>query len=120
MRNPFSPGAEKVYRTQVTPEKVAQFHNKVVHPVYATFSVAQDAEWTCRLFVLDMLQANEEGIGTFVSVKHIASVPVGAEVEFKATLLWVRGNVIHCSWEGYWQEKCFAYGEQTQKILKKS
>ncbi|MGQ9863029.1 MAG: thioesterase family protein [Bacteroidia bacterium] len=120
MRNPFSPGAEKVYHTRVTPQKVAQFHGNVVHPVYATFAVAQDAEWACRLFVLDMLEVGEEGIGTFVSVKHIASVPVGAEVTFRATLLWVRENTLHCSWEGYWQGKRFAHGEQTQKILKKS
>lgn len=119
MRVPFSPGDQKVYLTRVTPEKVAQFHGQEVHPYYATFALGQDAEWACRLFVLEMKDPDEEGIGTFLSVHHIDSAPLGAEIEIVATLLWVKENTVHCSYEVHTAGRRIAYGEQTQKILKK-
>lgn len=119
MRVPFRPGDQKRYLTRVTPDKVAQFHGEEVHPYYSTFALAQDAEWACRLFVLDMKDPDEEGIGTYLSVNHIGAVPVGSEVEIIATLLWVREATVHCAYEVWWAGQRVAYGEQTQKILKK-
>ncbi|MCS7189600.1 MAG: hypothetical protein RMJ66_01635 [Bacteroidia bacterium] len=118
MRNPFRPGDQKRYITSVTPEKVAQFHGEVVHPYYATFALAQDIEWACRLFVLEMKEEGEEGIGTYLSIHHVGSVPVGAQVEIVATLLWVLGVTVHCGYEVWWEGHRVAYGEQTQKVLK--
>ncbi len=119
MRLPFAPGTQRRYVTQVSPEKVAQFHGGVVHPYYSTFALGQDAEWACRQFVLDMKEEGEEGIGTYLDVHHVASVPVGARVEIVATLLWVKGRTIHCAYEVFWEGKRVAYGEQTQKIIQK-
>ncbi|MCX8112614.1 MAG: hypothetical protein N3E49_05385 [Bacteroidia bacterium] len=119
MRIPFSPGEQRRYRTQVTDDKIAQFHGETVHPYYSTFALAQDAEWACRLFVLEMKEPDEEGIGTYLSVHHVGTVPVGSEVDIIATLLWVRGNTVHCSYEVWWGTNRVAYGEQTQKVLKK-
>ncbi|MCS7162300.1 MAG: hypothetical protein NZ958_03070 [Bacteroidia bacterium] len=119
MRLLYAPGAQKRYKTEVLPDKVAQFHGQVVHPYYATFALAQDAEWACRLFVLDMKEEDEEGIGTYISVHHIAPAPVGAAVEIVATLLWVREQTIHCAYEVFWEGRRIAYGEQTQKIIPK-
>lgn len=119
MRNPFRPGDQKRYKTSVTSDKVAQFHGEVVHPYYSTFALGQDAEWACRLFVLEMKEPHEEGIGTFLSVHHVGAVPVGAEVEIVATLLWVQDRTVHCAYEVWWEGKRVAYGEQTQKILQK-
>ncbi|MCX7606332.1 MAG: hypothetical protein N2170_03565 [Bacteroidia bacterium] len=119
MRQPHAPGTQKRYKTRVTPEKAAQFHGETVHPYYSTFALGQDVEWACRLFVLDMKEPGEEGIGTFLSVHHIAPVPVEAEVEIVATLLWVRDRTVHCGYEVWWQKQRVAYGEQTQKIIEK-
>lgn len=119
MRNPFQIGDQKRFYTQVTPEKVAQFHGEIVHPYYSTFALAQDAEWACRLFVLEMKEPDEEGIGTFLSVHHISPVPLGSSVEIIATLLWVRERTVHCAYEVWANGTRAAYGEQTQKILKK-
>ena len=119
MLQPFSPGAQKRYRTEVTPEKAAQFQGEIVHPYYSTFALAQDAEWACRLFVLEMKEPHEEGIGTFLSIHHVGAVPVGAQVEIVATLLWVKDRTVHCSYEVFWEGKRVAYGEQTQKVLEK-
>jgi predicted thioesterase len=119
MKQPFSPGDQKRYHTTVTADKVAQFHGQMVHPYYATFALGQDAEWACRLFVLEMKEEDEEGIGTYLSIHHVGAVPLGAEVEIIATLLWVREATVHCGYEVWWEGRRVAYGEQTQKILKK-
>lgn len=119
MRLPFGPGAQRRYLTQVTPDKVAQFQGQVVHSYYATFALGQDAEWACRQFVLEMKEEGEEGIGTYLDIHHLAPVPVGAEVEIIATLLWVRERAIHCAYEVFWEGRRVAYGEQTQKIIQK-
>jgi predicted thioesterase len=46
-------------------------------------------------------------------------VPLGAQVEIIATLLWVQGRTVHCGYEVYWEGRRVAYGEQTQKIIEK-
>ncbi len=120
MKNPFKPGDTKEYITKVTEEKLARFESGLVHPVYATFALAQDAEWCCRLFVLDMLEEGEEGIGTFVSVHHEAPAPLGATIRFVATLMYVKGNTVHCRYEAFFKNTRIAFGEQTQKIIHKA
>lgn len=122
MKNPFQQGDVKVYETYVTEEKIAQFPEGVVHPVYSTFALAQDVEWCCRLFVLDMIEPekDEEGVGTFVSVRHLAPAPLGSKVTIKATLLYVNENTVHCRYEAFVGPIKIAEGEQTQKIISKS
>ena len=120
MINPFSIGDIKEYETFVSTDKLAEFDAGLVHPVYATFALAKDAEWVCRLFVLEMKEAGEEGIGLYVSVNHLAPAPLGSKVKFKATLQEVNGNKITCSYEVYRNENIIAHGEQIQKIINKA
>jgi predicted thioesterase len=70
MKNIFKIGDRKEYRRVIGPDDVAAFHGKVVHPVCATFALARDIEWTSRLFVLQMCEDDEEGIGTMLTVHH--------------------------------------------------
>jgi predicted thioesterase len=56
-----------------------------VHPVYATFALGRDAEWCCRLFVLEMKEEDEEGIGTFLSIEHRSPALENSQVVFTAT-----------------------------------
>mgnify|MGYP000367271629 CR=1 FL=1 len=67
MIHPFKDGDQLQYEHTVTEQDLASFASGNVHPVYATFSVARDAEWCCRLFVLEMKEADEEGIGNEVA-----------------------------------------------------
>ena len=119
MRNLFNSGEKKVFITTVDESRLARFEAGLVHPVYATFALAKDGEWVCRLFVLDMLEKNEEGIGAFVSVKHLELAPAGATVKLEALLVSVIKNKIHCQWSAFWNEKLIAHGEQTQYIIDK-
>ncbi|MBO9155084.1 thioesterase family protein [Chitinophaga sp. GCM10012297] len=120
MLQTFKPGDVKTFERQVTKADCALFDSGPVHPVYATFALARDAEWCCRLFVLEMKEEDEEGIGTMLSVQHVSPAPEGAVVLFTATVKSLRGNEIICSFEARCGERLIASGEQGQKILKKT
>jgi predicted thioesterase len=103
----------------VTPDDTATFESGTVHPVYATFALARDAEWTCRQFVLEMKDDDEEGIGTFIHVAHKSPALVGEEVHFIAVVGAITGNEIICSYKAMVGYRVIAEGTTGQKILKK-
>lgn len=119
MRNIFKKGDQKIYKKIVTEADTAAFETGAVHPVYSTFAMARDAEWACRLFVLEMKEAHEEGIGTYISVEHLAPVAVGTEVEFIAAVEEIEGISIMCNFTAKAGGKLVAKGKQGQKILPK-
>lgn len=119
MKNPFQIGDKKHFRKRVLPEETARFDSGEVHPFYGTFALARDAEWSSRLFVLDMKEEDEEGIGTFVEVQHLSPALVGDEVEFTAVLVEQQKNNVICSIEAKVGERMIAKGRTGQKILKK-
>ena len=119
MINPFHPGDQKEYLTQVTDDKLARFDSGLVHALYSTFALGKDAEWACRLFVLEMKEPGEEGIGSYLSIEHLSPAPLGAEVRIVATLETVKGNEIDCSYEAFCGARRIAKGRQIQRIINK-
>ncbi|GEP93930.1 thioesterase family protein [Chitinophaga cymbidii] len=119
MKQLFQPGDIKTFSRRVREEDCAAFDSGQVHPVYATFALARDAEWCCRLFVLDMKDADEEGIGTMLSVQHLSPAPAGATVIFTAAVKEINGNEVICRFDARVGDRVIASGEQGQKILKK-
>ena len=119
MLNPFKPGDQKTYKLTIAEADTAAFAGDQVHPVYATFALARDAEWACRLFVLEMKENDEEGIGTMVTVNHESPALVGSEVVITATVKTIEKNSIICTYEAHVGERLIAHGEQGQKILKR-
>ncbi|MFN3529850.1 MAG: thioesterase family protein [Bacteroidia bacterium] len=113
----FAPGAIKQITHRVSESDTACFAGEEVHPVYATFAVAREAEWACRQFVLAMKEPQEEGIGTFVTVEHHSPALVGSEVCFTARLDKVDGHAVICSWEAHSGPRLVASGRTGQKIL---
>jgi len=116
----FKEGDIKNFTRKVSIADTATFDSGQVHPVYATFAIARDAEWACRLFVLEMKEEDEEGIGTYVSVNHISPVLVGEEVVFEAIVKKIEKNEIVCSYKATCGTRVIAEGENKQKILKKT
>lgn len=119
MKNPFKIGDRKTFLKTVAKEDSATFDSGEVHPVYATFALGRDAEWACRLFVLEMKENDEEGIGTFLTVKHHSPALVGQEVVFEAEIYELQNNTINCRYTARVGNRLVAEGEQGQKILKK-
>lgn len=120
MKSLFKVGDKKVFKRLVRKEDVAAFESGEVHPFYGTFALGRDAEWAGRLFVLEMLDDDEEGIGTFLTVKHISPALVGQEVEIVAQVTELDGRKINCSFEAKVGERLIAKGTTGQMILKKS
>jgi predicted thioesterase len=119
MKNPFQPGDTRTFTHTVSGADAPAFHGAQVHPVYATFALARDAEWTGRLFVLEMKDDDEEGIGTAVSITHHSPALPGETVIFTATMQAMKGNEIITPFEARVGGRLIATGETRQKILKK-
>ncbi len=119
MKSVFKPGDKKQYKRKVEAGDTAVFHDMVVHPVYSTFALARDAEWTTRQFVLDMKEPDEEGVGTFLSVEHKAPAFVGEEVVFTGVVERCDGHELICTFDVHVGHRVIASGQTGQKILKK-
>jgi fluoroacetyl-CoA thioesterase len=119
MKNIFSPGHKKTFTKVVMAEDTAAFHSGEVHPVYATFAIARDAEWAGRLFVLEMKDDDEEGIGTFAHVDHHAPALTGETVLFESEIKELQNNNIICRFTAHVGSRLIASGSTGQKILKK-
>lgn len=119
MKSIFKVGDEKRFEHTVGEQDTATFNSGTVHPVYATFALGRDAEWCCRLFVLEMKEEDEEGIGTSLSIVHHSPALLGEKVQFIAKIIHLEKNSIICSYEARVDNRLIASGEQGQKILKK-
>ena len=120
MKNLFKKGAQKKHKVVVTKNDMAKFESGVVHEVYSTFALCRDAEWSGRLFVLEMKEEGEEGIGTSISIDHKSPAFINDEVVFTATYEEVKdtGEIIN-SFEAHVGERLIATGTQGQRILPK-
>jgi len=119
MINPFNTGDTKEYRHTVVDADAARFESGEVHNVYSTFAIARDAEWAGRLFVLEMKETGEEGIGTGITVTHHAPALMGQEVIFIAILTEVNKNEVIVDYTAHVGDRLIATGKTWQKILKK-
>jgi fluoroacetyl-CoA thioesterase len=120
MKQIFKPGDVKEFRKTIQAGDVAAFDGETVHPVYATFSLARDAEWTSRQFVLEMTSAEEEGIGTFLTIEHKSPAFVGEEINFIAWIDHIEGNELICFYEAKVEDRLIAIGKTGQKIFPKT
>jgi predicted thioesterase len=121
MTNPFHAGDTKTFTRVVREEDIAQFDSGTVHPVYATFALARDAEWSGRLFVLEMKGDDEEGIGTRLDIVHVSPAFVGQTVHFVACFeeITPKGEILN-SFEAFVGDRLIARGLQGQRILPKA
>ena len=120
MKDIFKVGDKKTFKVTVSPADTASFEAVEVHPVYATFALGRDAEWACRLFVLEMKEADEEGIGTMLNIDHVSPALVGSQVCFEAIVDSINQNEIICTFQAKVGDRLIAKGMQGQKIIKKA
>lgn len=120
MKLQFKPGDELEFRKTIQPDEIAQFESGTVHAVYSTFAIARDAEWSGRLFVLQMKEDDEEGIGTFIHVNHRSAAFPGQEVQFISRFERIEENgEIITSFKALQKNRLIAEGQQGQRILPK-
>jgi predicted thioesterase len=98
---------------------MATFDSGNVHAVLSTFVLGRNAEWVCRLFVIDLKEDDEEGIGTFLEVEHKSPAFVGEMVNYTSIFEEQKGNTIICQFKALVNDRLIAKGRTGQKILKK-
>lgn len=118
MKQVFQIGDKISLEFTVGSDDLASFNNEEVHPFYSTFALGRDVEWTCRQFVLKIKEADEEGIGTFLNIRHLSPAMIGSRVQIESVIVNLKGNQIDCEWEARIGDRVIAQGEQGQKILK--
>jgi fluoroacetyl-CoA thioesterase len=90
-------GASAELEIVVTPELTVRFDELgPVHPVYATYSMAKHFEEAGRKLLLRHLEPGEAGIGSSLSVEHLAPAWVGDAVRVTARCAELRGNRLTC------------------------
>lgn len=119
MISKFRIGDTKQFTKTVTENDLASFENGTVHQVYGTFALGRDAEWSSRLFVLEMKEENEEGIGTFLNITHHSPALLGQTVYFDAKIYELDKNSINCHVTCRVGDRIIAECSTGQKIIKK-
>lgn len=119
MKDLFTIGDKKTYLHKVSTADFAAFHGEAVHEVYSTFAITRDAEWSSRLFALDLKDESEEGIGTFVNIEHHAPAFLNDNVLFTATIESLHKNEIICNIKATVSDRTIASGKTGQKIIDK-
>ncbi len=119
MKHLFVKGDQKVYRKIITDEDHAIFLGERLHAVYSTFALGRDFEWSSRLFFIDMLETDEEGVGTFLEISHKAPAFSGEIVVITATIEKLQGNELICTIAALVDGRLIADGMTGQKMLKK-
>jgi len=119
MKLVFKPGDIKIYEKVVSDQDTAIFHGEMLHPVYSTFALSRDFEWSSRLFFVEMKEEDEEGVGTFLQIEHRNPARIGEYVTITATIESITGNELICIIEARSINRIIATGKTGQKMLKK-
>jgi predicted thioesterase len=119
MTNPFQKNDLRVHAFTPTEQDMAAFDSGVVHRVCSTFALAREMEWTGRMFVLEMKEPHEEGIGTFLHITHRAPAVLHQPVECTGYFEEVANGEIKVKVEIKQAGTLIAFGSTGQKILPK-
>lgn len=105
------------HRHTVTEADVAALAGGVVHRVYGTAAMVREMEYAARLVLLDLLEAEEEGVGAEVWCRHLAPVPVGATVELLATAVEQADRRLVCRVEAWRDGRLAGEGRVVQVVV---
>ena len=110
----------------VTEDMCPAFDDVVVHRVYSTWSLAHHMELAARKVLSPHLEPHEEGIGSKLSIDHLAPTPLGHQVRVVARAVELDATTLVCDLEAFHlrpahaDERLVARGTQVQRILPRS
>ena len=117
MKEVFREGEKKIHRYTVKVEDIAAFESGVVHNVCSTFALAREIEWATRLFVLEMKEEDEEGIGTSLEIRHKNPVFVGETLTITASFDFLVDGELLCTVKAMVGSRLIAVGKTGQRII---
>ena len=103
----------------VTEEMCPAFDDVVVHRVYSTWSMAHHMELAARKVLAPHLEDHEEGIGSHLSIDHLAPTPLGHTVRAVAEAVEIDDTTVVCDICVYDGQRLVGRGQQTQRVLPK-
>ena len=111
--------------TIVTEDMCPAFDGIVVHRVYSTWSMAHHMELAARKVLKDHLDDEEEGIGSHLSIDHLAPAPLGSTVRVVAEAVELSGHTLICDITAYHvrtdgTQRTIGRGRQVQRVLPKT
>jgi fluoroacetyl-CoA thioesterase len=113
-------GDKRSFVHKVCKQDIATFESGNVHQVCSTFALAKYIEWTSRIFVIDIKNEDEEGIGTMIHIDHISPAFIDQEVNFEATVGSIESNELICKVIVSTTDRLIASAKTGQKLLKKN
>lgn len=119
MKPGFEPGITREHIVQVTEAMCPAFDGVVVHRCYSTWSAVHHMEIAARKVLVDFLEDDEEGVGSHISVDHIAICRVGKTVRVRAVLTEIDGRRVVCKVEAFEGDRLLAAGTQVQVVMDK-
>ena len=103
----------------VTEGMCPAFDDVVVHRVYSTWSMAHHMELAARKVLAPHLDEHEEGIGSHISIDHLAPTPVGRTVRVVAEAVEIDDSTVVCEICVYDGDRLVGRGRQIQRVLPK-
>jgi fluoroacetyl-CoA thioesterase len=92
---PIPEGYEARLGVVVTHEMTVEFGELgALHPVYATYWMAKHMEEAGRKLILEVLDDDEDGVGSALSVRHLAPALPGMRIEVIARHIRTEANRI--------------------------
>lgn len=104
----------------VTDDMCPAFDGVVVHRVYSTWSMAHHMELAARKVLAPHLEDHEEGIGSHLSIDHLAPAPLGHTVRVSAKAVEIGPTTLVCECIAYDGPRLIGRGTQIQRILPKT
>ena len=103
----------------VTEAMCPAFDGVIVHRLYSTWSMAHHMELAARKVLAPHLDQDEEGIGSSLSIEHLAPTPVGHTVRIVAEATDVDDTTVVCALTAYDGNRLVGRGRQVQRVLPK-
>ncbi len=119
MNNRLIIGDKRIFKHIVCNDDFAKFNAGTVHKVCSTFALAKYIEWSSRLFILEIKNDEEEGIGTMLHIDHKSPAFINEELLFEATVKSIDGNKLICDVLVSCKNRVVAKAQTGQKLLKK-
>ncbi|MBT8484312.1 MAG: thioesterase [Phycisphaerales bacterium] len=124
MKPTLALGAQAEVRITVTEDMCPAFDGVVVHRVYSTWSMAHHMELAARKVLTPHLEPHEEGIGSHLSIDHVAPTPLGHVVRVVAEAIEFGPTTLVCAVTAYHVhaggETVAGRGKQVQRVLPKT
>ena len=83
----FPIGLKNQYEVDVTPENTASKVREGGVPTFSTPALVAAMECCCSNSMLPYLEEGQGSVGMSISVKHMASTPIGMHVRFESELI---------------------------------